>query len=66
MRAAIARMPVNADVWLHAAVVAAGFDLRADAQKYLNIAIQLDAAAEKSEEAAAVRARLNPAAVQFR
>jgi len=66
LRAAIARMPVNADVWLHAAVVAAGFDLRADAEKYLNIAIQLNAALDKSEEAAAVRARLNPSAVQSR
>jgi uncharacterized protein (TIGR03790 family) len=66
LRAAIARMPVNADVWLHAAVVAAGFDLRADAEKYLNIAIQLNAALDKSEEAAAVRARLNPAAAQSR
>jgi len=59
-------MPASADVWLHAAVVAAGFDLRADAAKYLNIAIQLNAALDKSEEAAAVRARLNPAAVQSR
>ena len=66
LRAAVARMPVNADVWLHAAVVAAGFDLRTDAEKYLNIAIQLNAALDKSEEATAVRARLNPAAVQSR
>src|SRR5262245_45053274 len=44
LRAAVARMPVNADVWLHAAVVAAAFDLRADAEKYLNIALQLNVA----------------------
>jgi uncharacterized protein (TIGR03790 family) len=64
LRAAVARMPVNADVWLHAAVVASVFDLRADAEKYLNIAVQLNGALDKSEEAAAVRARLNPTAVQ--
>jgi uncharacterized protein (TIGR03790 family) len=66
LRAAVARMPVNADVWLHAAVVAAAFDLRAEAEKYLNIALQLNAALEKSEQVAAIRARTNPAAVPSR
>jgi len=66
LRGAVARMPVNADVWLHAAVVAAAFDLRAEAEKYLNIALQLNTALESSEEVAAVRARINPGAVPSR
>jgi uncharacterized protein (TIGR03790 family) len=66
LRAALARMPVNADVWLHAAVVAAAFDLRADAEKYLNVALQLNTELESSEQVAAVRARINPAAVPSR
>ena len=66
LRAAVARMPMSADVWLHAAVVTAAFDLRAEAEKYLGIALQLNAALEKSEEVAGVRARINPAAVPSR
>ena len=66
LRGAVARMPVNADVWLHAAVVAAVFDLRAEAEKYLNIALQLNTALESSEDVAAVRARINPGAVPSR
>jgi Flp pilus assembly protein TadD len=62
LRAAVARMPVNADVWLHAAVVTAAFDLRADAEKYLNIALQLNAALETSEEVAKLRERIKPSA----
>jgi uncharacterized protein (TIGR03790 family) len=60
LRAAVARMPINADVWLHASVVAMAFDLRADAEKYLNIALQLNAALAGSDEVAALRARINP------
>jgi uncharacterized protein (TIGR03790 family) len=66
LRSAVARMPVNADVWLHAAVVAAAFDLRTEAEKYLNIALQLNAALKASEEVAFVRAHLSRAPVQSR
>jgi uncharacterized protein (TIGR03790 family) len=66
LRAAVARMSVSADAWLHAAVVAAAFNLRAEAEKYLNIALQLNAALDTSEEVAAVRAHLTPAAVPSR
>jgi uncharacterized protein (TIGR03790 family) len=66
LRSAVARMPVNAEVWLHAAVVASAFDLRAEAAKYLNIAFQLDPALERAEELAPLRARLQPAALPSR
>jgi len=62
LRAAVARAPANADVWLHAAVVAAAFDLRSESEKYLNIAIQLDGALEESREVLALRARSKAAA----
>ena len=61
LRAAVARMPASADVWLHAAIVAATFDLRAEAEKYLSIALQLNAALETSADVATVRARLKSA-----
>jgi uncharacterized protein (TIGR03790 family) len=61
LRAAVARTPANADVWLHAAIVAAAFDLRVEAEKYLTTAIQLNGALETSAEVAAVRARFNAA-----
>jgi len=62
LRAAIARTPPSADVWLHAAVVAAAFDLRTESDKYLNIAIQLDPTLEQSPEVLTLRAGSKSAA----
>jgi uncharacterized protein (TIGR03790 family) len=61
LRAAVARPPAIAEVWLHAAVVAATLDLGAEAEKYLHIALQLNAALEASADVATVRARLTSA-----
>ena len=66
LRTAVARMPVNAEVWLHAAVVASAFDLRAEGEKYLNIAFQLNPALEAAEELAPLKARLKSTALPSR
>jgi uncharacterized protein (TIGR03790 family) len=55
LRSAVARMPVNADVWLHAAVVAANLKAGAEAEKYLATALQIDPALQTSQLVAAVR-----------
>jgi tetratricopeptide (TPR) repeat protein len=58
LRAAVSRTPANPTVWLHAAILAAAFDMRAEAEKDLNIALQLNPDLERSEDVAAIRARL--------
>ena len=59
LRLAVARMPANGAVWLHAAVVAATINQRAEAEKYLATALQMDPALETSQDAAAVRGILH-------
>ena len=55
LRLAVMRMPSNAAVWLHAAVVAATMNEGAEAEKYLATALQMDPALQTSQDAAAVR-----------
>jgi uncharacterized protein (TIGR03790 family) len=62
LRAAVAKAPATADVWLHAAIVAAAFDLRTESDKYLNIAIQLDSALADSPEVLTLKAGSKSAA----
>jgi len=58
-RSAVARMPGNAAVWVHAAVVAATINARDEAEKYLATALQMDPSVASSQDAVAVRDILN-------
>jgi len=59
LRSAVSRMPANAAVWLHAAVVAATINEGAEAEKYLATALQMDPELQTSQDAAAVRGILH-------
>lgn len=58
LRSAVARTPANPAVWLHAAIVAAAVDMKAEAEKNLNTALQLNPEFAASDEVAAIRSRL--------
>jgi len=55
LRLAVSRLPPNPEVWLHAAIVAATLNEKAEAAKYLEAALQIDPALETSQDAVAVR-----------
>jgi tetratricopeptide (TPR) repeat protein len=55
LRLALSRVPSNAAVRLHAAVVAATLNASAEAERYLAMALQVDPAPQTSQDAAAVR-----------
>ena len=55
LRLAVSRLPANPAVWLHAAIVAATINAKAEAEKYLAAALQMDPTLQTSQDAATVR-----------
>ena len=62
LRAAVARGPQNPEIWLHAAMIAAEFDMPVEAEKDLAAAVQLDPTIGASDEAKAIKGRLQSGA----